>query len=430
MSILLQNGLVFTKAGFIRSDVLIERGHISQLSDINREEIPSDIRCIDCSSFLLIPGLVDVHVHLRVPGFFYKESMLTGTKAAAKGGYTCVCPMPNVKPAPSSYENLALQLDLIKKEALIKVKPYGTITKNQDGKSSLSDMEDLAAHVVGFSDDGVGIQTGDLMESAMEKAKSLNSIIVAHCEDEILVQQGYIHDGIYAALHHHRGISSKSEWIQVQRDIELCEKTGCAYHICHVSTKESVALIREAKRRGVNVTAETAPHYLILCDQDLQEEGRFKMNPPLRDASDRQALLEGIQDGTIDIIATDHAPHSQEEKAQGLQGSKFGIVGLETAFSLMVTELVRKGWITMEKLIDLMCIQPRKRFGLEGPLYIEEGELADLCVVDLEHTKIIDSSAFESKGKATPFEGYEVVEGPVLTICDGEIVYEKEGRND
>lgn len=422
MTTLLKNATVYIDNSFHRKDVLIDGGKVF-VDSVNADSI-SVSNTVDCTDKIIIPGFTDVHVHLREPGFFYKETIATGTKAAAKGGYTCVCPMPNLNPSPSTLEKLNEQLDIIKRDAVVKTIPYGTITMNQDGRSQLADMEAMAPYVCGFSDDGKGVQTGDLMEEAMIKAKSLNKMIVAHCEDESLLFKGYIHDGEYAKEHGHRGICSESEWKQVERDITLAEKTGCAYHVCHISTKETVDLIRKAKARGVNVTCETGPHYLVLTDMDLQEDGRFKMNPPLRSKKDKEALIEGICDGTIDMIATDHAPHSAEEKAKGLEKSAFGIVGLETAFPIMYTYLVQKGVITLEKLVEIMSVNPRRRFGFEGGV-IADGEPADLAVIDLNREWKIDSADFVSKGKATPFEGWKVNGKVLMTFVDGEKVYEE-----
>ena len=422
MTTLLKNATVYIDNSFHRKDVLIDGGKVF-VDSVNADSI-SVSNTVDCTDKIIIPGFTDVHVHLREPGFFYKETIATGTKAAAKGGYTCVCPMPNLNPSPSTLEKLNEQLDIIKRDAVVKTIPYGTLTMNQDGRSQLADMEAMAPYVCGFSDDGKGVQTGDLMEEAMIKAKSLNKMIVAHCEDESLLFKGYIHDGEYAKEHGHRGICSESEWKQVERDIALAEKTGCAYHVCHISTKETVDLIRKAKARGVNVTCETGPHYLVLTDMDLQEDGRFKMNPPLRSKKDKEALIEGICDGTIDMIATDHAPHSAEEKAKGLEKSAFGIVGLETAFPIMYTYLVQKGVITLEKLVEIMSVNPRRRFGFEGGV-IADGEPADLAVIDLNREWKIDSADFVSKGKATPFEGWKVNGKVLMTFVDGEKVYEE-----
>lgn len=423
MTTLLKNGTIFTSHGLMQRDVFVSNGKVF-VDSLDALTIQPADSIVDCTNQVIIPGFVDVHVHLREPGFFYKESIASGTAAAAKGGYTCVCPMPNLNPAPSTLDALRVQLDLIERDAKIKVIPYGTITAKQDGRSQLADMDAMAPYVCGFSDDGKGIQTGDLMEEAMEKAKALGKLIVAHCEDETLLYDGYIHQGNYAQAHNHRGICSESEWAQVARDVELAAKTGCGYHVCHISTKETVDIIREAKASGVNVTCETGPHYLVLSDQDLQEDGRFKMNPPLRDISDRDALVKGIQDGTIDMIATDHAPHSQEEKAKGLENSAFGIVGLETAFPVLYTSLVKTGVITLERLIHLMAIAPRERFGLPGGK-IADGEPADITIIDLEESYTIDKDDFVSKGKATPFDGWQVQGRIVKTFVDGTIVWEK-----
>ena len=423
MTTLLKNGMVLTPLGFEKKDVFVsnENVFVSSTDTFDTDHASS---IIDCTDRIIIPGFTDVHVHLREPGFFYKETIASGTAAAAKGGYTCVCPMPNLKPVPSDMESLQTQLSIIEKDAKVKTIPYGTITQNQDGRSALSDMEAMAPYVCAFSDDGKGVQTGDLMEEAMEKAKELGKLIVAHCEDESLLHGGYIHDGEYAKAHNHKGICSESEWGQVKRDVQLAEKTGASYHVCHISTKETVDIIRQAKARGVDVTCETGPHYLVLCDADLQEDGRFKMNPPLRAAADRDALIEGLCDGTIDMIATDHAPHSEEEKSKGLAGSAFGIVGLETSFPILYTHLVKKGIISLEKLIEVMSINPRRRFGFEGGV-IEDGAPADLTVIDLNRHFSIDPSDFVSMGKATPFTDWKVYGKVVMTLVEGEIVYDE-----
>ncbi len=419
MTTLFKNATVFTPAGFEKRDVFVSGGSVF----VNA--IPDSYdHLIDCSGMVIVPGFTDVHVHFREPGFFYKETIATGSAAAAAGGYTCVCPMPNLKPAPSDLASLQAQLSIIEKDACVKVVPYGTITRKQDGRSALSDMEAMAPYVCAFSDDGKGVQTGDLMEEAMVRAKALGKLIVAHCEDESLLTGGYIHDGDYAKAHGHKGICSESEWKQVERDVALAEKTGAAYHVCHVSTKESVDIIRKAKTRGVDVTCETGPHYLVLCDEDLQEDGWFKMNPPLRSAADRAALIEGLRDGTIDMIATDHAPHSEEEKARGLEGSAFGIVGLETAFPVLYTHLVEKGVISLEKLIEVMSISPQKRFGFAGGS-LEDGQPADLTVLDLARQWTADPEKFRSKGRATPFKGWTLKGKVIMTVVNGEIVYEE-----
>jgi len=362
----------------------------------------------------VFPGFCDVHVHFREPGFSYKETIATGSRASARGGYTAVCTMPNLNPVPDSVENLNIQLQMIEDQACIHVYPYGAITVGEKGEQ-LADLEGMAPNVIGFSDDGRGVQSDGMMREAMLRAKRLGKMIVAHCEVNELLRGGYIHDGEYARIHGHRGICSESEWAQIDRDLRLVEEIGVKYHVCHISTKESVDIIRKAKARGVDVTCETGPHYLVLTDMDLQEDGRFKMNPPLRSEEDRKALVEGIVDGTIDMIATDHAPHSVEEKGRGLEKSAFGIVGIEIAFQTMYTHLVKPGIITLEKLIDLMAIAPRKRFGI--PL----GE--DYCVWDLSAEETVDPEAFLSKGKATPFAGHKLLGKCLLTVCDGNIVY-------
>ncbi len=368
------------------------------------------------SQYMIFPGFCDVHVHLRQPGFSYKETIKSGTQASAHGGYTTVFSMPNLKPVPDSSEHLKEQLDIIKKDAVINVLPYGAITVGQNGEE-LSDMEGMAKDVIAFSDDGRGVQSEEMMKEAMLRAKALGKIIVAHCEDNSLLHGGYIHDGVYASKHLHRGICSESEWKPIKRDLELCRQTGCAYHVCHISCKESVELIRQAKAQGVNVTCETGPHYLILTDEDLKEDGRFKMNPPLRSKEDRQALIEGVSDGTIDMIATDHAPHSQEEKSRGLEKSAFGIVGIETAFQLLYTHLVKKNIISLERLVELLAVNPRKRFGLEYD--------NSFTVWDLDKKTVINPSDFLSMGKATPFEGEEVFGECELTVCNGKTAYKK-----
>ncbi len=371
--------------------------------------------CDISPSYVVFPGFCDVHVHFREPGFSYKETVLSGTMAAAKGGYTACFTMPNLNPVPDSVENLKKQTDIIEKDAKIRVYPYGAITVGEKGEV-LSDMQGMADNVIAFSDDGRGVQSDDMMRKAMEIAKAEGKIIAAHCEVNELLKGGYIHDGEYAKAHGHKGICSESEYKQIERDINLVRETGCDYHVCHISAKESVELIRQAKKEGLPVTCETGPHYLVMDDADLKEEGRFKMNPPLRGREDRLALIEGIKDGTIDMIATDHAPHSAEEKSKGLSGSSFGIVGLETAFSVLYTHLVKKGVITLEKLIELMAINPKKRFG------IDTGN--DFTVWNLNSEYKVDSNEFLSLGKATPFEGWTVSGKCIMTVCDGKIVYD------
>ena len=369
--------------------------------------------------YIIVPGLCDVHVHFREPGFSYKETIASGSAAAAHGGYTAVCTMPNLDPVPDSAEHLQVQLDAIKRGAAIKVLPYGAITVGEKGER-LADMEAISDKVCAFSDDGRGVQNDEMMREAMTAAKRLGKIIAAHCEDNSLLLGGYIHDGEYARMHGHRGISSASEYKQIERDLRLAEETGCAYHVCHISTKESVELIRQAKARGVNVTCETAPHYLVLCDEDMQEDGRFKMNPPLRSREDKQALIEGIKDGTIDMIATDHAPHSAEEKERGLEKSLMGIVGLETAFPVLYTELVMKKIITLDRLVELMSFKPKERFGIDTN--------NDFAVFDISEAYKIDPEDFLSMGRATPFAGREVFGRCLLTVHNEKVVYKAEDR--
>ena len=364
-------------------------------------------------NIVVFPGFCDVHVHFREPGFSYKETVKTGSLSAANGGYTDVCTMPNLKPAPDTVENLTAQLDIIKNDAKIGVHPLGTITKGQNG-AELADFDGMKDLAVAFSDDGRGVQSDEMMEAAMKKAKALDKIIVAHCEVNDLLFGGYIHDGEFCRINGMKGISSESEWAQVKRDIELVKKIGCKYHVCHISTKETVELIRQAKRDGVDITCETGPHYLVLNDMQIKDEGRFKMNPPIRSEEDRLALVEGIKDGTIDMIATDHAPHSKEEKSNGLSGSNMGVVGLETAFAVMYTHFVKTGEISMEKLLELMVYNPRKRFGIElGNSY---------TVFDLGKKFTVDPEKFLSMGKATPFEGNELYGECLMTVKDGKIV--------
>lgn len=369
--------------------------------------------------YIIVPGLCDVHVHFREPGFSYKETIVSGSAAAAHGGYTAVCTMPNLDPVPDSAEHLQVQLDAIKRGAAIKVLPYGAITVGEKGEK-LADMEAMSDKVCAFSDDGKGVQNDEMMREAMTATKRLGKIIAAHCEDSSLLFGGYIHDGEYAKAHGHRGISSASEYKQIERDLRLAEETGCAYHVCHISTKESVELIRQAKARGVDVTCETAPHYLVLCDEDMQEDGRLKMNPPLRSREDKKALIEGIKDGTIDMIATDHAPHSAEEKGRGLEKSLMGVVGLETAFPVLYTELVMKNIITFDSLVELMSFKPKERFGIDTN--------NDFAVFDISEAYKIDPENFLSMGRATPFAGREVFGRCLLTVHNGKVVYKAENR--
>ena len=391
--------LVNDKTRTFAIDILSSKGVISLSTNKN---------------YVILPGFCDVHVHFREPGFSYKETIKTGSLAATRGGYTAVCTMPNLKPVPDCKDNLNIQLDIIKKDAVIDVFPYGSITVGQCG-IDLSDMKNMADSVCAFSDDGRGVQEEDMMRKAMINAKSLGKMIVAHCEVNNLLNGGYIHKGSYAERNGHIGISSESEYKQIERDLILAKETGCAYHVCHISTKESVDLIRQAKADGVDVTCETGPHYLVLCDEDLQEDGRFKMNPPLRSAADRDALIEGIIDGTIDMIATDHAPHSFEEKSKGLKGSMMGIVGLETAFPILYTNLVLKNIISINKLVELLSVNPRKRFNI--------AQNNDFTVFEVSNSYKINPNEFLSLGKATPFTDYEVFGRCVLTVHNGKIVY-------
>lgn len=420
MKKLLSGGMVYAGGKFQRADVLIDGDKVAAVGMVSDPQAV----VVDVSGKYVLPGFVDVHVHLREPGFSYKETISTGSMAAAKGGYTTVCPMPNLNPAPDTAEHLQQQLDSIAEAAIVKVVPYGTITVGQRGSGVLSDMDAMKESVVGFSDDGRGVQSEELMNIAMAKAASLSKPIVAHCEVDELLRGGYIHDGDYAAAHNHKGICSESEWRQVERDIELARLNNCQYHVCHVSTKESVELVRRAKAAGLKVSCETAPHYLTMTDMDLKEEGRFKMNPPIRSAADRDALIKGIQDGTIDVIATDHAPHSAAEKAKGLAGSAFGIVGLETSFPILYKYLVLTGKITLERLVELMSVLPGRLFGLGGT--IEVGKAADITVVDLDEKYKIDPDTFVSMGHATPFAGWDVQGRIVMTIVDGQTVYDKD----
>lgn len=418
MDCLLKNANVYIDGSFKKTDIFIKDNMIVSVdgSVHNGENVVS----FDFNNKYIFPGFTDVHVHLREPGFLCKETIETGTKAAARGGYTSVCAMPNLKPVPDSAEDIKIETDIIEKTAVVHVYPYGAITVDEMGKE-LADLEGMAPYAIAFSDDGHGVQNDDMMRNAMKKSKELGKMIVAHCEVNELLEGGYIHKGKYAELHGHKGICSESEWKQIERDIELVKETGCAYHVCHISTKESVELIRKAKSEGVNISCETGPHYLVLNDMDLQEEGRFKMNPPIRDESDRLALVEGIKDGTIEFIATDHAPHTEEEKSKGLKNSLMGVVGLETAFPIVYTELVRKGIITLEKAMELLNGNAIERFGIGSE--IAAGKPADLTVFDLDEEYVIDPKDFLSKGKSTPFTGRKVFGKCLMTMVNGEIVY-------
>ena len=410
----MRNGLIE------RADVAILGGKIERIAaDIQPAE---NDKIYDCEGLTIMSGLVDLHVHLREPGFSAKETIATCTAAAAHGGFTTVCSMPNLAPAPDTVENLKQQLDIIERDAVIKVLPYATITRKRIGEE-LVNFSELKPYVAGFSDDGTGVQSEDMMRQAMAEAAKNDAIIAAHCEVDDLLRGGYIHDGEYARINGHRGICSESEWKQVERDIELVAEAGCRYHVCHISTKETVELIRQAKARGLKVTCETGPHYLTMCDMDLKEEGRFKMNPPIRSAEDRDALIAGLQDGTIDVVATDHAPHTAEEKSRGLERSAMGVVGIETSFAVIYTKLVKEGIISLEKAVDVLAEAPRRIFNLGGGL--QEGEAADIAVFDLEKSFTVDPSTFLSKGRSTPFEGWQLQGECCLTLVDGRVAYER-----
>ena len=404
-----------------KTNVLIEDGVIVSLSANMDDHM--DARVISLDDCCLFPGFTDVHVHFREPGFSYKETIRTGSMSGARGGYTTVCTMPNLNPVPDSVEHLEEQWKIIREDACIQVLPYGSITVDEKGEQ-LADLDGMASGVVAFSDDGHGVQSDGMMKQAMSKARELNKLIVAHCEDNTLLHGGYIHDGRYAREHGHRGICSESEWKQIERDIELVRQTGCGYHVCHISTKESVELIRRAKAEGLNISCETAPHYLVLTEDDLQEDGRFKMNPPIRSAEDRQALRDGLKDGTIEMIATDHAPHSAEEKSRGLEKSAMGVVGLETAFPVLYTELVKTGLFRLDEILNPLTVNPQKRFGIDKTF--AAGKPADFTVFDLNQEYVVDPQEFMTKGRSTPFAGRRVFGRCKLTFSGGNLVWEDE----
>ena len=418
MDYILKNGTVYTGGKLVKTDLAIVEGQVS----FSIPKDTSSFALVNCLNKFIFPGFIDVHVHLREPGFSYKETIKSGTEAGASAGYSAVFSMPNLKPVPDSVENLKVQTDIIEKDAVISVYPYASITKGQKGEQ-LSDLVELADYVLAFSDDGVGVQSADMMKKAMQIAKEKDKFIVAHCEVNSLLNGGYIHDGEYAKAHNHKGICSASEYKQIERDIELVKETGVKYHVCHVSAKESVEIIRQAKKQGLNVSAETGPHYLLLDDSMLKEDGAYKMNPPIRAKEDRLALIEGILDGTLEMIATDHAPHSLEEKSRGLK-SVNGIVGLETAFPVLYTDLVKKGVMSLELLIKLMSENPSNRFDLN--IEIKEGNKANLTVFDLDNEYVIDAKNFKSMGKSTPFNGKKVFGKCLMNFCKGELVYKTE----
>ncbi len=424
MDLVIRGCQVLENGSFTSAELLIRGG---KLMEIGPHVSDSGLPVLTFEQAVVLPGLVDVHVHLREPGFSYKATVASETRAAARGGFTALCAMPNLDPVPDSAAHLEEELALLRRDAAVTVRPYGAITVGERGQA-LADLEAMAPYVAGFSDDGKGVQAPEMMRAAMVRAKALDKLIVAHCEDESLLRGGYIHDGTYAKAHGHRGICSESEWGPIARDAALAAETGCGYHVCHVSAKESVDVIRRAKAQGVDITAETGPHYLLLTDEDLQEDGRFKMNPPIRAQEDREALLAGILDGTLDMIVTDHAPHSAEEKSRGLEKSLMGVVGLETSFPLLYTYLVKKGVLSLDKLLELMCYAPARRFGLPAGLTI--GQPANFAVWDLESEYTIDPADFLSMGKATPFTGWKVCGDCLMTIANGNIAYRKEDRHE
>lgn len=418
MNAVLKGASLYRKKALRQCDLMIRQGALFPLLSPIDE---SGASVLSLSGKVIIPGFADVHVHLREPGFSYKETILSGTLAAARGGYVDLCAMPNLNPAPDNPATLEEELRIIRRDARVNVLPYACITSGQQG-TELVDFQALAPFVAGFSDDGRGVQSESTMRSAMERAKQAGSLIAAHCEDDTLLNGGYVHDGDYARRNGHPGIPSESEWRQLERDLKLAKETGCKYHMCHVSTKESVALIRNAKAEGADVSCETAPHYLCLTDGDLQDDGRFKMNPPIRSKADRDALIEGLLDGTVDMIATDHAPHSAEEKSGGLKASKMGVVGLETAFAVLNTCLVKPGILPLEKLLELMIDSPRERFGLPERT-LEAGQPATFVVLDPDAEWVIDPEKFLSKGKSTPFAGMKVQGDCIFTMMGGETVW-------
>lgn len=422
MRLLLTGGSVFRGGEFQPLEIAVSEGRIVSVSP----RLPRDgAAVVELNHCFVVPGFVDVHVHLREPGFSYKETIASGTAAAAAGGYTAVCAMPNLDPVPDSPDRLRPELEAIERDARVRVYPYGAITRGEQG-AELADLAALAPFVPGFSDDGRGVQSEERMRAAMRLARKLDRPIVAHCEDESLLTKGWcVHDGDFAKRHGLPGNDPASEWKQVERDIRLVRETGCRYHVCHVSTKESVALVRAAKREDLPVTCETGPHYLCLSDEDLEDHGRFRMNPPIRSAADRDALVAGLLDGTVDCIATDHAPHSVEEKSRGLRGSLNGVVGLECAFPVLYTELVKTGKVPLETILNALCVNPRRIFGLPGGT-IEEGQPADLTVLSLDHSGVVNPEGFRSMGRATPFEGRTVNAAVYMTICGGKVVHELE----
>lgn len=411
-----ENAVYYTAEGFRKGTVTVSDGKVflSPAVSVTEDEIDGKV---------ILPGLADAHVHLREPGFFYKESIATGSESGARAGYTALFAMPNLSPVPDSLPHLREEQDAISRTAKTGVYPYAALTVGERGEE-LSAIEELAPHVIGFSDDGRGVQSEALMREAMLRVKACGKVIAAHCEVNDLLRGGYIHDGAYARTHGHKGICSESEWKMVERDVALAEETGVSYHVCHVSAKESVEIIRRAKARGVDVTCETAPHYLLLTEDDLEEDGRFKMNPPIRTAEDRAALVEGLADGTVDMVATDHAPHSDEEKSRGLAGSLMGVIGLEFAFPVLYTGLVATGRISLHRLVEAMSAAPLARFGLPGG-DIRDGAPADLAVFDLSREWTVRGRDSASKGSSTPFEGMKVRSKNTMMILNGEIIWKE-----
>lgn len=418
--ILIKGARVWSQGELREADILVGDGKVLCVGEVG--EVGPDVRVIDGEGRVLLPGLVDMHVHLREPGYSYKETIASGSRAAARGGFTTVCTMPNLNPAPDTMAHLQEQLDIIQRDAVIEVLPYATITTERKG-SECVDFAGLAPYVAGFSDDGTGVQSDEVMQRAMQGVAAEGALLAAHCEVESLLNGGYIHDGGWCAEHGHKGICSESEWAEVKRDIEIAETTGCRLHVCHISTKESVELIRDAKSRGVKVSCETAPHYLALCDEDLKDEGRYKMNPPLRSRADMEALRKGAADGTIDVIATDHAPHSAEEKSRGLAGSAMGVVGIETSLAAIYTFMVAGGVIDFGRMMQMMAERPRELLGITGGIVV--GERADMTLVDFNKEFTVEPTEFLSAGKATPFEGMRLRGEVLLTIAGGTVAYEK-----
>ncbi|HLS66663.1 MAG TPA: dihydroorotase [Pseudogracilibacillus sp.] len=405
---------------FERCELLLEDDKVVAIDTIVEAEAD---QIIDCGGNVVLPGFIDVHIHLREPGGEAKETIKTGTEAAARGGFTTVCAMPNTNPVPDNEETVRDILQRIEKDAVIRVLPYAAITKGLQGKERTNITELSKLGVFAFTDDGVGIQTAGQMYEAMVEAAKNDMTIVAHCEDNSILYGGAVHEGDVSKRLDMPGILNACEAVHIARDVLLAEAANCHYHVCHVSTKESVRVIRDAKRAGIRVTAEVTPHHLLLTEDDITEDdANYKMNPPLRAKEDRDALIAGLLDGTIDFIATDHAPHTEVEKEAGILRAPFGIVGLETAFPLMYTHFVKTGKMTFRQLVDYFTKKPAEVFGLPYGM-LQVGSIADLTVVDLENEMTIDKTTFYSKGKNTPFDGWNVYGNPLLTIASGKTVY-------